>query len=135
TTHMEANSITSRLEFWRHPKWMAQFPFAHAIEITHRLHGATLEVETAIENLCEEPIPLCIGYHPYFKLDSPRDEWRVHIAAREQVGLSDKLIPTSARTPAQQDVALKGTSLDSVFTSLTGDDFMIESPDQKLTVR
>jgi aldose 1-epimerase len=29
--------VTSRLEFWKHPKWMAQFPFAHSIEMTHRL--------------------------------------------------------------------------------------------------
>src|SRR5271165_1911390 len=26
--------VTSRLEFWKHPQWMAQFPFAHTIEMT-----------------------------------------------------------------------------------------------------
>jgi len=135
TIHQDARSITSRLDFWKYPKWMAQFPFAHAIEITHRLSGATLEIETAIENLSDEPIPLCIGYHPYFRLDSPREEWRVKIAAREQVGLSDKLIPTAARTRAQSCVPLKGISLDAVFTNLTGEDFAIESPGQKLSVR
>ncbi len=131
----DESSVTSRLEFWRNPKWMAQFPFAHTIEITHRLRGATLEVETAIENLSEEPIPLCIGYHPYFRLDSPRDEWRVHVAARDQVVLNEKVIPTRARTPASQSVALKGTQLDAVFTNLTGEDFSIEGPGQKLSVR
>jgi aldose 1-epimerase len=133
--HQDTSSVTSRLEFWRNPKWMAQFPFAHAIEITHRLRGTTLEIETAIENLCEEPIPLCIGYHPYFRLDSPRDEWRVHIAAREQVGLNEKLIPTPERKPATRDVVLKGISLDTVFTNLTGEAFTIESRDQRLAIR
>ncbi len=131
----DASSVTCRLEFWRHPKWLAQFPFAHAIEITHRLRGSTLEIETAIENLCQEPIPLCIGYHPYFRLNSPREEWRVHIAAREQVGLDEKLIPTSTRSAAQQSAELKGISLDSVFTNLTGDDFAIEGPGEKLSIR
>ena len=29
--------VTSQLDFYRQPDWMAQFPFAHTIEITHRL--------------------------------------------------------------------------------------------------
>src|SRR5471030_70649 len=29
--------VTSRLELFRQPAWMAQFPFAHTIEMTHRL--------------------------------------------------------------------------------------------------
>src|SRR5436190_24251786 len=35
----DANSawVTSRLEFFNQPMWMKQFPFAHTIEMTHRL--------------------------------------------------------------------------------------------------
>ena len=34
-----------------------------------------------------------IGYHPYFQLtDSPRDDWKVHLAARDNVELSNLLI-------------------------------------------
>ena len=39
--------VTSRLEFWKHPEWMAQFPFAHTVTMTHRLYGGILEVRTA----------------------------------------------------------------------------------------
>src|SRR5580693_9895870 len=45
----DAASVTSRLEFWKHPAMMAQFPFAHSIEMTYRLHDGGLEVRTAIE--------------------------------------------------------------------------------------
>jgi len=35
-TRMQADKqgaeVTSRLEFWKHPEWMSQFPFAHTIE-------------------------------------------------------------------------------------------------------
>src|ERR1700724_885028 len=31
--------MTSRLEFWRYPELMAQFPIAHAIEMTYKLAG------------------------------------------------------------------------------------------------
>src|SRR5208337_3045929 len=45
-----AAEVTSRLDFWKHQQWMAQFPFAHTITMTHRLSGGVLEVRTAIEN-------------------------------------------------------------------------------------
>jgi aldose 1-epimerase len=134
----DASTATSRLEFWRFPDWMAQFPFAHALEVTHRLRGGSLEVETAVENLCNQPLPLCIGYHPYFQLTgSPRDEWTVRIAARDQVVLSEKLIPTPERKPVAlaDPFPLKGESLDTVFTGLTGEDFVLEGPGQRVSVR
>lgn len=135
---LEPSSVTSRLDFWRSAKRMAQFPFAHAIEMTHRVTANTLQIETAVENLCDEPIPLCIGYHPYFQLtDSPRDEWKVRIAVRQQVGLSDKFIPTTERKAFDPDspVTLAGTAFDTVFTDLTGGDFSIEGRSQRISVR
>lgn len=131
-------SVTSRLEFWRRPEWMAQFPFAHAIEITHRLREGALEIETAVENFSNEPMPLCIGFHPYFQLtDSIRDEWRVRIAAREQVILSEKLLPTGERKAMQlaAPFPLRGSALDNVFTDLCGDAFAIEGARQRIEVQ
>src|SRR5262245_2551650 len=46
--------LTSRLEFFRQPTWMKQWPFAHAIEITHRLQNGALEVQTTIANMSAE---------------------------------------------------------------------------------
>src|SRR5262245_28846917 len=60
--------VTSRLEFHRQPLWMKQWPFAHTIEITHRLQDGILEVETAIVNMSAEPMPIAIGFHPYYQL-------------------------------------------------------------------
>src|SRR5687767_4358715 len=75
--------VTSRLEFFRNPAWMKQFPFAHTIEMTHRLWDGVLEVATRIENLSIEPMPVAVGFHPYFQLtDSLRDEWTLSVAAR-----------------------------------------------------
>ena len=77
--------VTSRLEFFRQPDWMAQFPFAHTIEITHRLRDGVLEVDTRIHNLSAEPMPVAVGFHPYFQLtDAPRDAWTIGIAARSE---------------------------------------------------
>src|SRR5262249_14011871 len=48
--------VTSRLEFFRHPDWMAQFPFAHTIDVTYRLENGALEVATRIQNMSAEPM-------------------------------------------------------------------------------
>lgn len=134
----DGRSVTSRLEFWRKAEWMAQFPFAHAIEMTHRLQNGALEVELRVENLGDQPMPLCIGFHPYFRLtDAPRDEWRVRIAARKRVLLSGKMIPTGQLAAMELDnpVKLRGRALDDVFTELSGDAFAIEGIRQRLEVR
>ncbi len=136
------DEVTSRLEFWRYPELMAQFPFAHSIEMTHALRDGALEVRTRIENHAAEPMPVAVGFHPYLRLtDSPRDCWKVHIGARERVELSDRLVPTGRREPAGLPdlVALKTTQLDDVFTGLVRDargfaGIRLEGERQKLSV-
>ncbi len=138
----DSAAVTSRLEFWRRPDWMAQFPFAHAIEMTYRLKGGSLEVETRIENLSAEPMPLSLGYHTYYQVqDSPRDEWRVHVAAKERILVSEQLLPTGERSAANlsDQQPLAGYKLDDGFTSLVRDaagrsEFWVQGKVQKIKV-
>jgi aldose 1-epimerase len=134
--------VTSRMEFWKHPELMAQFPFAHTISVTYRLHNGELHVETAIDNLSSEPMPVGIGFHPYFQLhDAPRDQWKVHLAARDHMLLSNLLIPTGESKPVEfaDPQPLHGSQLDDVFTNLIrGADglarFWVEGTKERLTV-
>jgi aldose 1-epimerase len=121
--------VTSRLEFYRQPMWMRQWPFAHTIEITHRLRDGVLEVETTIVNMSAEPMPIAIGFHPYFQLtDSPRDAWTLSVGARTHWLLTSNKVPTGETEPierffpAPQAVPLGEYSLDDVFTDLARDD-------------
>lgn len=114
----------SRLEFWRHPDLMAQFPFPHTLVMTYRLRGGVVEVETAIENHGTDPMPVAVGYHPYFRLhDVPRDQWHVHLAARDHMVLNAQLLPTGERKPTEFEdpLSLAGTQLDDVFGGLVRD--------------
>ena len=120
--------VTSRLEFFKQPAWMKQFPFAHTIEITHRLRTGVLEVATAIHNLSAEPMPVAIGFHPYFTLkDSPRDAWTVSVGARTRWLLAQNKVPTGVTEAITQlfpdpgAVALKDYDLDDVFGDLIRD--------------
>jgi aldose 1-epimerase len=132
----------SRFEYSKHPDLMAQFPFAHTIEMTYRLKDGVLECETALRNHSAAPMPVAIGYHPYFRLhDASRDDWKVHLAAREHVELSPLLIPTGARKPAAfpDPVPLSGSQLDDVFTNLVRDaagrsEFWVRGRNERISV-
>jgi len=120
--------VTSRLDFYRNPQWMQQFPFAHILEMTYRLADGVLEVKTRIENLSTEPMPVAIGFHPYFQLtDSTREDWVLSIGAKTHWLLAENKIPTGETEPAEKffpdrkAVALKDFDLDHVFGDLERD--------------
>ena len=120
--------VTSKLEFFKHPMWMKQFPFAHTIEITHRLQDGVLQVQTKITNLAADPMPVAIGFHPYYKLtDSSRDEWTIAVGAQKHWILSSTKIPTGETEPVEKffrnppAAALEDYSLDDVFSDLIRD--------------
>jgi aldose 1-epimerase len=119
---------TSRLEFYRQPAWMKQFPFAHTIEMTHRLRDGVLEVVTAVHNLSADPMPVAIGFHPYFTLtDSRRDDWTLSVGARTRWLLAPNKLPTGATQPITElfpdprAVRLRDYDLDDVFGDLIRD--------------
>ena len=119
---------TSRLEFYKQPQWMAQFPFAHTIEMTYRLQDGALEVLTKIDNLSAEAMPVAVGYHPYFQVnDAPRDQWTFGIAAKTEWLLSQTKIPTGEKRPIEQLLpkpqggTLQDLALDHVFGDLIRD--------------
>jgi aldose 1-epimerase len=112
---------TSCLEFGKHPDLMTQFPFAHTITMTYRLADGVLETETRLLNQADEPLPVAVGYHPYFQLhDAPRHQWTVHLAARDHLVLNDTLIPTGERKPVEcgDPLCLLDGQLDDVFSNL-----------------
>jgi aldose 1-epimerase len=133
---------TSRLEFWRHPEMLAQFPFPHTLTMTHRLRSGNVEVETTIENHGTDPMPIAVGFHPYFQLPGvPRDEWHVHLAARDHLVINPQLIPTGERKPVEfaDPHSLSLGQLDDVFANLIRDPdglarFKVEGGRERITV-
>jgi aldose 1-epimerase len=140
----QAAEVTSRLEFWKYPDLMEQFPFAHTVEITHRLKDGVLQVETVIHNHAVEPMPVAIGFHSYYKVnDAPIDQWKIHLGARDQLVLSPELIPTGERISVQSKYSdplpLKGVPFDDVFTNMIRDakslgEFWIQGKAEKVSV-
>lgn len=135
-------SVTSRLEFWKVPDLMAQWPFAHEYEMTYRLSDGVLEVKTTIANLSTETMPVAIGFHPYFQIPGiARDEWIAHLAAQTHVIADKLLVPTGEMRPLNIPnlLPLRGRALDDGFTDLVRDSagrasFRIESSGKTLEI-
>jgi aldose 1-epimerase len=116
--------VTSRLEFWKSPDLMAQWPFAHAYEMTYKLADGVLEVKTTITNLSTDAMPVAIGFHPYFQIPGiPRDEWVAHLPVRTHVIADRHQIPTGEMRPLDipNPLPLRGQTLDDGFTDLERD--------------
>lgn len=138
----DAAELESSFEFWREPALMEQFPFANTVTMIYRLREGVLEVETRVENLSSEPMPVALGFHPYFQVnDAPRDEWKVRLPAREKFMLNERLIPTGEKrpNPYANPQTLKGTALDDVLGGLARDAdgwarFRLEGAKESVTV-
>jgi aldose 1-epimerase len=120
--------VTSKLEFYKYPDWMKQFPFAHTTEMTHRLRDGVLEVSTRIDNMSVEPMPVAVGFHPFFQLtDSPRDEWTLSVAAKTHWPVTEAKMPSGATQPIEKFFPNPSASqvapfeLDDVFSDLVRD--------------
>jgi aldose 1-epimerase len=113
--------VTSRLQFWKYPDLMANWPFAHEYEMTYTVADGVLKVTTTVKNLSAKPMPVVLGFHPYFRLgDVPRSEASVHIPARKHVETDTHLVATGELRPANlpDEISLKGRTFDDGYTDL-----------------
>jgi len=97
TAKADANSayVVSKLDFYRNPDWMKQFPFAQTYTMKITLKEGVLEVNTKIDNLSNQPLPVSIGYHPYFALpESDRNHWSLDFGAQTHWLETDAHLPT-----------------------------------------
>jgi aldose 1-epimerase len=116
--------VSARLEFWKYPDLIAQWPFAHTYEMTYSLAEGVLEVRTTITNLSAEAMPVAIGFHPFVLIpDVPRDDWTAHIPARVHVIPGEHNIPTGEMRAMDipNPLPLRGHTLDEGFTDLEHD--------------
>lgn len=118
-----AAEVVATLNFAEYPKLMAQFPFAHRIEMRHTLQNGRLHITTSLINTCSESFPLSLGFHPYFRLPGGnRNDWNLQMCARRHYALNDKHLPTgeaSVTTPAS--LRVEDVELDDVYSDLALD--------------
>jgi aldose 1-epimerase len=124
----EGAFLTSRLEFYKYPELMAQFPFAQVYVVTYRLKDGRLECTTRVTNVGKSAMPVHFGYHPYFRPDGPRAEWTLSIGAQKHWIVNKALIPSSETEPtdsylpgATRTFTLGKTFIDDGFSDFARD--------------
>ena len=122
-SNSEGAFITSRLEFYKYPDLMEQFPFAYTIEMTYRLKDGKLENSTVVRNISNADLPVMMAFHPYFHPGGDREKWEVSIGAQTYWLPSAQLISTGETEPIEKflpsaaHLTLGQNVLDSVFST------------------
>ncbi len=89
-----------------HPDVLAAFPFPHRITVEATVDRGSLTVTTTLRATGDRQVPVAFGWHPYLSVpDAPRAAWALHLPAREELLLDDRLLPTGERAlrPAEAD--------------------------------
>jgi aldose 1-epimerase len=120
---LHANHVSLRFGHWLPPQ--PGYPFSLRCEISYRLTGRGLEVETIATNVGSTPCPYATGAHPYLQLGVEQvDELHVRLPAATWYPTDDRGIPTGSKSVSGSDRDLRelrpigGLVLDTAFSGL-----------------
>jgi aldose 1-epimerase len=123
---MHSNAQSLRLQHTVHPQ--PGYPFMLRCELTYRLVGAGLAVETRATNIGAHRAPYATGAHPYLAAGDGRvDELTVCVPAATWLPTDDRGIPTGHKPvdgtalDLRRPDRLGNRVLDNAFTDLTRD--------------
>ena len=72
------------------------YPFPFEFDITYELSAAgRLTIAYSARNTGKEPMPLGLGWHPYFHLDEPIDTLKISFPAEATYFLDNQMIPVA----------------------------------------
>jgi aldose 1-epimerase len=92
----DAATLTGRLRDWDFGGW---WPGQADVEVTWRLADGALELSVQVANRGQAPLPLGVGWHPWFALpsgDRRQARLRLPAARRLEVNDYDEVLPTGA---------------------------------------
>jgi aldose 1-epimerase len=77
--------VTGSLRFSEHADLREVFPFDGCLRVRIGVKGAELRVDTYVDALGEEPVPISFGWHPFLRLPGPRAQWGADFPIRRRV--------------------------------------------------
>jgi aldose 1-epimerase len=101
------------------PELLASFPFPHTAWITATVTDGALEIATKLQPAAGQAVPVSFGWHPYLRLPSARETWRLTLPVQRQVELDGWSLPTGAVRDVAIETAPLGTrTFDDLFTGI-----------------
>lgn len=92
--------VEARFPFGDHPDLLASFPFPHDLGVEVRLGPRGLQVRTSVTPTGRSAVPISFGWHPYWRLGSPRARWTLTRPPAMRLALDRRGIPTGRRIAA-----------------------------------
>jgi aldose 1-epimerase len=127
--------VRSRLRFDA-PDLLASFPFPHTVEIAATVRNDSLEIATVIEPHAGHSVPVSFGWHPYFRLPSPRESWLLTLPVSLHVELDARSLPAgNVRDVGIAPSALGARTFDDLFTGIAPSRaFVIEDATRRIEI-
>lgn len=76
------------------------FPFPFDLYLEYALSETGLSITTRLQNCGATPMPIGLGWHPYFQLDTATvDELSLQLIACDRVEIDARMMPTGEKTP------------------------------------
>lgn len=114
------------------------FPFEYTIRLLWELKpNNCLSVTTSINHQNEGPIPYADGWHPYFTLGGPVDQYQLQFDADTQLEFDKELIPTGKKIKDKrflQKHSLENIFLDNSFELIPGGKCKLNNDQLQLVV-
>ena len=127
TDTSQAASVTTAIRSDDHPSIRKSYPHSFELRMTFALKDSRMDFTVEAENFGSEPMPLGIGFHPYFNAPlsaaSSKAECTVRVPASKVWELTNALptgrrLPVSGQRDLRQPVSLSSVMLDDVYTDL-----------------
>ncbi len=82
---------------WHYGGDIASYPFPADFRVTYTLRKGSLQVTLACLNTGEQPIPVGMGWHPYFAPGGRADDYTCQLPILQIIGVDDRMLPTGER--------------------------------------
>jgi aldose 1-epimerase len=135
-TQTGSASMIARFDAGDDDEVMASFPFRHELVVGFTVTPGRLTVATSLFATGKRAVPVCFGWHPYFRLpEIARDRIRLGLPARHRLVLDDRGLPTGAETNEPAELArFADRELDDAYRLGRERQLMLVSGRRRLTV-
>ncbi len=114
-------SVTLRYHFKREEPG---YPYEYICEVRYTLMSRNiLQLETIVQNLDIVEIPMADGWHPYFQLGGPINNYEFQLSTETLVEFDNGLIPTGELVPDDtfsHGILIGDLELDNCFVGTAG---------------
>lgn len=69
------------------------FPFPYTIEVFYTLTADGIKIETKSKHRNQDPIPLALGWHPYFRFEGSIEDVSLKLPKVLELSVDDRMIP------------------------------------------